>query len=625
MNFFESQAAAKRSTARLVVLFALAVLSLVLVTNLLAALAFGAADPRPGGPAVDWPRVAVVSGAVLTVVLAGSLYRIGTLSGGGARVAEMMGGRLLLAGSGNPRERRTLNVVEEMAIASGTPVPPVYLIEEDGINAFAAGYSPSDAVIGLTRGAVETLDREQLQGVVAHEFSHILHGDMRINIRLMGVLFGITALGAVGYHLLRGAAFSRRSKGAGGIMLLGLGVLAAGYAGVFFGNLIKAAVSRQREYLADASAVQFTRNPNGIAGALMRIARHERGSRIDHPAGAEISHSLFGEGARSALRGLYATHPPLDDRIRAILPHWDGGYDLIARRGTPPPAPEAGGAPRPSRTAAAGAALAAAALAEGMIERTGRPEGADIARAAAAREALPAALLDAAREPSGARAVVYLQALARTDPVRRRQLNLLEHSADAGVRRELERLLRRAEPAGPAQRLALIEIAIASLRQLSPRQYSLFRSNFNEMIALDGKVSLPEWTLQKIVFHHLDAVFGLRRASAAGGKGLAGRRESAAVLLSVLARAGGRDPETALAAAAERLGMPLALLPAQEINYERLDRALAELGRLDPRRKPALLRACAACVAADGEVRPIEAELVRAIAAVLDCPMPPPA
>ena len=299
MNFFESQDNARRNTWKLIVLFGLALLSLIVVTNLIVMFVFGFAGSgmtsmaATSSPQFNWSTFLTVSVAVTGVVLLGSLYKVNALSGGGARVAEMMDGKLLVSGTRDLHEKRVLNVVEEMAIASGTPVPPVYLMEEAGINAFAAGYSPSDAVIGVTRGTIETLSRDQLQGVIAHEFSHILHGDMRINIRLIGVLHGIMVLGIIGYTLMRTGAFQRRSKNAGGIVFLGLGLIVVGYVGTFFGNLIKAAVSRQREYLADASAVQFTRNPDGIAGALMQIGTHSERSYLQNPKNAENSLEKF--------------------------------------------------------------------------------------------------------------------------------------------------------------------------------------------------------------------------------------------------------------------------------------------------------------------------------------------
>ncbi|HHH89125.1 MAG TPA: heat-shock protein HtpX, partial [Aliiroseovarius sp.] len=296
MDFFQHQDQARRQTALLVLFFSLAVISLVVLTNLLVMFLFGFIDsqtlnsPDLGGAFLarfDWQTFFGIGAVVIAVILLGSLYKIHSLSRGGDAVAEMLGGQRIVDGSGDLDRQKVLNVVEEMAIASGTPVPPVYLIDEDGINAFAAGFSPGDAVIGVTRGCIRQLNREQLQGVIAHEFSHILNGDMRLNIRLMGILHGILILGLIGYFLLRGGSHrhyyqrSSRNSGSGAILGLGLGLVVIGYTGTFFGNLIKAAVSRQREFLADASAVQFTRSNQGIAGALKRIGGSVAGSRIE--------------------------------------------------------------------------------------------------------------------------------------------------------------------------------------------------------------------------------------------------------------------------------------------------------------------------------------------------------
>ena len=324
-DFFTHQDQARRNTTRLEVLFVLAVLALILSIDLLLAATLGylARDPRTG--AVDWslafdPGIVVLSAlGTLSVVGGGSLFKTAQLRSGGHVVAEELGGRRLHPDTADPTEQKILNVVEEMAIASGTATPPVFLLDsEQGINAFAAGFTPSDAVIGITRGAAERLTRDELQGVVAHEFSHILNGDMRLNIRLMGILHGILIIGMLGYFILRMTASSgrgrRSSRGGGGgavvaILALGAGLMAVGFFGTLFGNLIKAAVSRQREFLADASAVQFTRQPSGLAGALKKISGLAAGSRIENPNAPEASHMFFGR-ATGGFAGLFSTHPP---------------------------------------------------------------------------------------------------------------------------------------------------------------------------------------------------------------------------------------------------------------------------------------------------------------------------
>lgn len=640
MNFFESQDTAKRNTGKLIFLFALAVISLIAITNLLVmAIFFVGATGTTSMAATtrfhfDPMLFLMIGGVVASVVLFGSLYKIRSLAGGGARIAEMMDGRLLVSGSSDPAERRVLNIVEEMAIASGTPVPPVYLMEESGINAFAAGYSINDAVVAVTRGAIDVLSRDQLQGVIAHEFSHILHGDMRINIRLIGVLHGIMVLGIIGHYLLRsgGRSYGRRSKNSGGIVLFGLGLVIVGFVGTFFGNLIKAAVSRQREYLADASAVQFTRNPDGIGQALMQIARNQSRSYLQNSKSAEISHALFEEGQASAFSRLYATHPPLDDRIRAILPRWRGDYEesewdrsaLAASEATEQG--QASGQAQSEKAAAMLSGASAVLLADAVINQVGNPDGKHLDYADALVKQIPELFLVAAREPSGARAIVYFLVLSKDESVRTQQLEVLQDSADIGVFDELQKLCQSKQEIIPEQRLPLVTIALSSLRQLSQSQYRLFRENFKMLVEIDKKMSLLEWALQKIVMHNLEAVFGKDEAPYFGKKNLQACKQSIAVLLSILTHSTvqeGVSREETFAAGADVLSLSLQLIEVSKIDFATLNNALDELADLKPLQKPALLKACVSCIVADGKIQAIETELLRAVAATIDCPVPP--
>lgn len=686
MDFYQSQDSAKRNTSKLIFLFALAVGSLILITNLLVMLAMGygqATSANGNGSLVYDSSIALwVSGSVLTIIILGSLFKIGALSGGGARVAEMMNGKLLPPGQGDFYQRRVLNVVEEMAIASGTPVPPVYLIDEMGINAFAAGYTTSDAVIGVTRGTIECLTREQLQGVVAHEFSHILHGDMRINIRLMGVLHGILMLATIGYYLARSSSFGRRSKERNGLVALGIGLLIVGYAGTFFGNLIKAAVSRQREYLADASAVQFTRNPEGIGEALMRIATHDGRSYMDNPATSEISHSLFEEGIPSSLHKLYATHPPLDQRIQAVMPRWNGDYSVarVERRRGPDDASNAKehkenqaqerreklskiltggmlGENIPNTGLGIVSGFSSPSSSRGIsaedldqaVDNVGMPQPQHLQQADVLLLSLPQILLDAAHSAYSARAVIYYLILDSDEKERQTQLDYLSQRADEGVYDDLQQLIRKvpdevkasaktsqeSEQSLPLKdpridrelRLPLVNIALSSLRQLSAQQYDLFRKNFRQLVVADDKVSLFEWSLQRIVFHHLDIVFKRKKVAAIGRNDLLQEQSAAALLMSVLAHAGrqqGVSVEHAYQAGHDYLkGMSWPLFPLGEISAERLDQGVTALAGIKPLQKPLLLKALAAVITADGEVTVTESELFRAIAETLDCPMPP--
>lgn len=632
MDFFQSQDVARRNTRKLVVLFLLAVLSLIAITNLLimATLGLLSEDPAAGlAEQLDWRAFFWVSVAVITVVVFGSLYKVASLSGGGARVAEMMQAQLIVDGTGDPDRQRVLNVVEEMAIASGTPVPPVYLMEESAINAFAAGYSPADAVIGVTRGAIQKLSRDELQGVIAHEFSHILHGDMRLNIRLIGLLHGIMVIGLMGYYLMRSAAFSGRSRNGGQIAILGLGLVVIGFAGTFFGNLIKSAVSRQREYLADASAVQYTRNPGGIAGALKRIGADTHGSVLQNPAASEISHALFGEGVKSGLNSMFATHPPLKKRIRSIQPDWDGSFDLPPVQHAAERRDQSGQAAdderrRPPLPLITGLGV----LAEQAMAQAGNPQTAHIQYAEQLHARLPDTFLKAAHDPYAARALIYVLILASEGTVREQQLAHLQAHADTGVHDLVLALLEHTNELEPEFRLPLINIALSGMRQMSAQQYALFRRNLAAVLNADPARGLQQWLVHKIVVHHLDEVFPDRsRQPVRGQRTLAQSREACSVLLSWLVHAGeqkGMEPRAVFEKGVAELDIDgCTLLDRSALTLQQLDRAADELAALRPLLKPQLLKACAACIAADGESTVVEQELFRAIAEIIDCPMPP--
>lgn len=635
MNFFTSQDIARRKTGRLVILFSMAVVSLVVMTNLLVMGVFGylnAGDPSSGTflDQVDWQVFTTVGIGVVGVVLVGSLYKLMALSGGGARIAEMLGAELIVDGTGDVNRQKILNVVEEMAIASGTPVPPVYLMDEEGINAFAAGYSPSDAVIGVTRGTIEKLSRDELQGVVAHEFSHILNGDMRLNIRLIGILHGILLLGLIGYHVMRGSAFSRGSKkeGGGAIIFLGLGLVVIGFAGTFFGKLIKAAVSRQREFLADASAVQFTRNPDGIAGALKRIGGSETGSVLENVESSEISHALFSQGFTSFFSGLFATHPPLETRISQIEPNWDGKFvGPLTSRAVDGRRKDTKKDEDHKRKVAAMAAVAAATAGEAAVQHIGQPTAAHLGYARKLIDGLPEVLKAAAREPFAARAVIHFLVLDDDQDVRMRQLNHLKASADRKVYEETVRLAEQVGAIKVEQRLPLVDMVLPTLRQLSKQQYLRFRENLDTLIEADGRLSLFEWVIRKIVCHHLDAVYLRRAGTSYGFASLAKSGNSCSVILSLLIHASRHDglgkDEVFAVAEKELAGMNIQLLDKDKLAFSLIDPALDQLAQLKPLAKEKLLRACAAAVTADRHIAPVEAELLRAISDTIDCPMPP--
>ncbi|MEQ6889864.1 M48 family metallopeptidase [Halomonas sp. CS7] len=643
MDFFTAQDRARRMTGRLVILLVLAVIALIVAASLAVALAVtllegGTLAADPLARAQDPRLLGGVATAVILVVGVGSLVRHLQLRAGGSVVAEALGGRPLNLETRDEEERRLLNVVEEMAIASGMPVPEVFLLEDQAINAFAAGHDLDDVAIGVTRGAIESLDRDQLQGVVAHEFSHILHGDMRLNLRLVALLHGVLVIGLVGRMLLHasGDRRTRSRRGGGHVAVLGLGaaLMVLGYAGTLCGNLIKAAVSRQREFLADASAVQYTRNPGGIGGALKVLAVHRLGSRLLASHAQEFSHLFFGSGVRSLSR-LTATHPPLEARIRRVEPHWDGSLPPVPaiRSASPRPAavsPQgaaslAARAPADQATAeamGAGARATEAAAADAIVASVGRPSAEDIGRARRRLGEIDERLIEAAHQPSAARALVYGILMGADPASREAQREALVGQAQPDVLVELESLEVPLSRLRPGQRLPLMELALPVLRRLSVAQSTRFQACLRRLMALESRPGALQWALHRLV---LQGMQGERRARR--DRHLADLSGPLSLLLSTLARAGQQDDRQALAAV-ERLsavlGVPLDFVREPALATD-LDWAMARLVRLAPSERAPLLAAMSCCVAHDGRIEPEEAELLSAVAWTLGCPLPSPA
>lgn len=625
MDFFTAQDRARRLTGRLVLLLGLAVVALIVVSSVVVALAVVLLDGAPfaGDPLARalQPRLLVgVATAVILVVGLGSLVRHLQLRAGGSAVAEALGGRPLNLETRDADERRLLNVVEEMAIASGMPVPLVYVLEDQAINAFAAGHELDDVAIGVTRGAIEALDRDQLQGVIAHEFSHILHGDMRLNLRLVALLHGILVIGLIGRMLLHASGSgrrlrSRRGRGHAAVLGLGAALMVVGYAGTLCGNLIKAAVSRQREFLADASAVQFTRNPEGIGGALKVLAAHRLGSRLLATHAAEFSHLFFGSGVRSLSR-LTATHPPVEARIRRVLPHWDGSL---------PPAP-AIRSPRPRQASASpsGGArgaetLASGALAAAVVASVGRPSAEDITRARRRLGEIDERLFEAAHEPFAARALVYGILMGADPRSRQAQREALASQALPEVLSELDALDVPLSGLTPGQRLPLIELALPALRQLFAAQHARFQACLRRLMALELHAGALQWALHRLV---VQGIQGERRARR--DRHLADLAGPLSLLLSTLARAGQQDAGQARVAV-ERLASVLGVsldFVAEPALASDLDWAMARLVRLVQAERAPLLAAMSCCVEHDGRIDPEEAELLSAVAWTLGCPLP---
>jgi Zn-dependent protease with chaperone function len=636
-DFFQQQDAARRRTGLLIVYFALAVLSLIALTYLLFAVIFLEAGGQDTARFWNAELFVAVLAGVGMVVGGGSLFKIAELAGGGKTVALMLGGKRIPGNTPDLPSRRLLNVVEEMSIASGVPVPPVYVLpNESGINAFAAGHAPGDAVVAVSRGCLEYLTRDELQGVVAHEFSHILNGDMRLNIRLLGLIYGILALSTIGRLLIDVASRGRSSdkdRGRGSLMLLGLGLLVLGSVGAFFGWLIQAAVSRQREYLADASAVQFTRNPDGIGGALKKIGGLKQGSNIASPRAEEVSHMFFADGLRGRrFTDWFATHPPLDDRIKRLDPRFDGRYPVVKpvmvseeeRRGPQPPRipPIIPGVPQlPLPVLALGPGAAAS--------HVGRVTPKEMIYAGMLHSNIPETLRTAAHDPFSARALIYCLLLDQQPSVRAAQLAHLRAEADPRDYEQTLRLNDAVQQLPEVVRLPLVDFTIPALRHMSPRQHEVFRAQVEGLIQADQQVSIFEYALRSVLNRHLDAEFNRRRP-----RPWQRSRAKLAVpltkVLSLLAWEGQPDGEKARVAFTAGMNSyldsranPYQLLPRDECTLAAFDAALRGLGTAVPELKRRIIMGCTACILADRQVTIREGELLRAISASLGCPMPP--
>ena len=646
MDFFEEQALARKRTLRLMLLFALAVAGVVAAVYFLALLFYtaGASDSagvayvtgdydNVGKLALSFWNPSVLLFAVMsttTVVGLGSLYKIAQLRDGGPAVALSLGGRKVDPDSAKLEERRLLNVVEEMAIASGVPVPEVYVLDrESGINAFAAGNTTSDAVIGVTHGTLQLLRRDELQGVIAHEFSHILNGDSRLNVRAIGLLHGIFLLALIGRFLTRGSMRGAKKDRSGGVALVGLGLLAIGSIGVFFGRMIQSSISRQRELLADASAVQFTRDTDGLVGALKKIGGAAPRSYLSTPSADEASHIFFSEAIRRLrlFAGLFRTHPPLGDRIRKLEPQWDGEFtevglpDIADGMSTPPDAPHTDAnafAEAPTEEAVSEA-----------ISHIGSPRPEQIAFARSLQAALPDLWIHAVHQAPMAQAMVFGLLLAQDEVLRGTELIRVAeltdpHTADLTLRFHSE-----AADRSSAEKIALVDMAILTLRSLSIDEYERFREVVDALMRSDRRIDLFEYSLSRMIQRHLARYFEGAGPTPLRFRSLQPLVPDARVLLAALARVGSRTEEEAErtfrhgAHTLQLEGSAVAILPPGECTLAAVDAALQRYDAAAPALKRGLMLACAATVMADDAVTDREAELIRAIGDALDCPVPP--
>ena len=661
MDFFARQDNARKKTGLLLFYFSVAVAVTILLVYLIPVLSwyFYTANygPKNAPEPLTWwhpDLFALVCGATLIVVFCGALFKIASLRrGGGSSVAEMLGGRQVYPDTDDYFEKRLRNVVEEMAIASGVPVPPVYLMEkEKGINAFAAGFRPSDSVISVTYGTMTGLTRDELQGVIAHEFSHILNNDTQMNITLMGIIHGLLIIGLTGRIVIEFAAHGsrHRSRNSGQavvfIIAAGLILWIVGSCGMLFAKLIKSAISRSRERLADASAVQFTRNPPGLAAALKKIGGLSYGSRIRSPNAEQASHMFFGNGLGHSI---FCTHPPLEERVTWLEPAFNGTFETVTLDDLQEQLTKLERAPKPKKEKKPGVVdlftdPAKLAVTGAILDSAVRPQSfkrnhpealinsvgtlmehhADAAKQLI--ESIPEEVKQHARDPYGARMLIYFLLLDVNEEIRDKQMAVIKSRAEPEVFQVLQKALPDIGAILPHMQLPIVDLSIPALRFLSKSQYEAFRAIVKQLIEADNQVDLFDYALQRVLTHHLEPVFtGKVRARPVNYYSIKGLVDETSIVLSALAYLdSGEDASSAFSAAVEKIGVPgFRLIEKELCTWSALDTALDKLNTSSFKVKKWVLGAALVCLMHDREITIAETELFRAIADTLDCPVPP--
>ena len=652
MDFYSRQAAARGQTRWLIFAFTLALLAVALALDFVLFTFLAGRSVGYGLSALDYARANPQQVVLCTLLVMGvlglaSLYKSMELRGGGGVVARSLGGVLVSSDAADLKRKRLLNVVEEMAIASGVPMPEVYVLEQEpGINAFAAGHTPANAAVTVTQGALDRLSRDELQGVIGHEFSHVLNGDMRLNVQLMGWIFGLFVIGLIGRMILEVSPRNRRNSG--GLVALGFAVMVLGYIGLMAGRILQAAVARQRERLADASGVQFTRNPQGLKGALVKIAALPEGSALVAADAEQAAHMFFAEG----LSRVFATHPPILERIRELDPHFDP-RELEAAAAEPdqdPTAAEVAGHGGGTGQGAAGQGVGSQAGGGGLggvgqiaranvvpgaatsnspashfASQVGRPDMAHIAHAQAVRLALPQPVRELTESPGGAQALVIALLISSDPAVRDQQLAMLSKSANAASLAVIQRVIPLAQALDPMLRLPALQRAFPALRRSTVPQRKALGQLATQLIHADARIDVFEFCLAKLLETLLNDE--LDATAPHGTVTLEGAVNEISLLFSVLAQIGTQDER----AARESYEVGIStVLPMRRPPYtavadwpQKLSAALPRLEQLHPFAKKALIEGLVKTIANDEVLMEEEAELLRTVCALLHCPLPP--
>ncbi|MTI88821.1 MAG: Zn-dependent protease with chaperone function [Balneolaceae bacterium] len=635
MDFFEAQDRAKRNTGKLVVLYLLAIIGIIFSVYLAVMILFYS----QGATANLWnPALLVIVSSIVFIVIAiGTIFRMAQLRKGGSAVAEMLGGRKLEPSSTDPDESRLMNIVEEMSIASGIPVPDIYILDhEENINAFAAGLTTQDAAVGVTRGALEQLNRDELQGVIAHEFSHIFNGDMRLNIRLIGILNGILLIHVMGMIIIRGMFYSggvrlrskRNGKSDGKstivIVLFGLTLVIIGYIGMIFGRMIQSAISRQREYLADAAAVQYTRNPDGLAGALRKIGQKKKGAEINDGHAMEMSHLFFASSFHSALDKLYSTHPPIEKRIQAISPSLSAGDSRREKRIQQKFQKNHVSGSKSAHVEKAGAGGHAALTPEVILATIGTLNSNNMSQAGKLLQDIPDILKTAAHEPYAAEGLIYALLLSASDARKETIPEWLTNNLETGMVDQVNNLISELRNADRKWHLPLAELALPALRQMSENQYQPFR----EMVGRLAKEreGIFSFALEKIITRQLDTVFSKKKDPEIRHHHLKPLGDEISVLLSALSHVSDEHAKSAWQAGLNPIKKVIPdnvrFLPKEECGFDVVDKAIDEFAASANPVKKYILSAIIHCVVADKKITIGEKEMLRAVSESIDCPIP---
>jgi Zn-dependent protease with chaperone function len=661
VDFYSRQAAARSQTRWLVFAFTLALLAVALALDFVLFTFLAGRGRYYGFNALEYAAANPGEAVFCTLLIMGvlglaSLYKTMELRGGGGVVARSLGGVLVSPDTADLKRKRLLNVVEEMAIASGVPLPEVYVLEQEpAINAFAAGHTPANAAVTVTQGALDRLSRDELQGVIGHEFSHILNGDMRLNVQLMGWLFGLFVIGLIGRTILQVSPRNRRDSN--GLVALGFAVIVLGYVGLVAGRILQAAVSRQRERLADASGVQFTRNPQGLKGALVKIAASPAGSALIAADAEQAAHMLFAEG----LARVFATHPPILERIRELDPQFDPSEleraavepdqepssEEIA---THPGAPGLTGTAAQARVVGAGTADQAASRFAGgglggfgriarraapglgveeasrvVTQQIGKPDTTHIEHAQVVRLALPPAARELTESPGGAQALVLALLLSKEPAVRDRQLTLLANSTSPATLQVVQRAVPIAQGLDPMLRLPVLQRSFPALRRSTAPQRKTLARLVNELIHADQRIDVFEFCLAKLLETLLNDQ--LAATTPHGTLTLEDAESEIALLFATIAQIGAQDERAARIAYEVGISsvLPMRRPPFAPVQDwpRKLDAALPRLEQLRPFAKKAVIEGLVKTIANDEMLMDEEAELLRTVCALLHCPLPP--